>query len=327
MWKIVDEIVTVCYNLYVCIFYIKLKKGTYIKMAEKRKYGDRSDGYRVRKLDPMHIFMPYLLPKRTDNEAVMNELVNMEKVLAFVEKKNADSPDFKYTMFHVICAAVAKTIAMRPKLNYYIINKRYYERNNISLAFTVKKQKKDNSSEALAIVKLDKDSDKSPLDEVYSQIKKIVCEVRLENKDDGATDIMGILTKIPPFVLKGVVGLLFFLDAHGWLPRALVGVDPYHCSAFLSNLGSIKMSASYHHLAEWGTNSFFAIVGELKKRPRYNDDGSFELIRALELGLTIDERIADGVYFINSMKLLKHLLDNPELLELPMNEKIEYDRS
>lgn len=293
-------------------------------MAEKKNRADRYDGTRISKLDPMHIFMPYLLPKRTENEAVMNELIEMGPVLEYVARKNADEPEFKYTMFHVICAAVAKTIALRPKLNYFIINRKYYERNNISLAFTVKKRFVDDSSEALAIVKLFKDSDASPIDEVYSQIKKVVCEVRHENRDDGATDVMGVLTKIPGFVLNFVVKLLFFMDRHGLLPKSLVNLDPYHCSVFLSNLGSIKMSATYHHLAEWGTNSFFAIIGEMKKRPVYNPDGSVDVKDALEVGLTIDERIADGLYFINSMKLLKYILANPELLERPISEKIEY---
>jgi len=93
-------------------------------MSDKKRLSDRYDGRRIDKLDPMHIFMPYVLKKRTDNEAVMNELIEMGPVLEYVAKKNAGEPEFKYTMFHVICAAVAKTIAMRPKLNYYIINRK-----------------------------------------------------------------------------------------------------------------------------------------------------------------------------------------------------------
>ncbi|MBQ4137025.1 MAG: 2-oxo acid dehydrogenase subunit E2 [Clostridia bacterium] len=292
-------------------------------MSAKKQRGDRSDGRLIKKLDPMHIFMPYLLKGRTQNEAVMNELVDMTAVLEYVEKKNADSPEFKYTMFHVICAAVAKTIALRPKLNYFIINRKYYERNNISLAFTVKKKFVDTSPEALAIVRLEKDSDASPMESVYSQVKNVVCHVKKDDQNDGATDVMGVLTKIPSFVLSFVVKLLYFLDAHGWLPKELIKVDPYHTSVFLSNLGSIKMSATYHHLAEWGTNSFFMIIGEMKKRPFYDADGNMELKDALELGITIDERIADGLYFINSIKILKKLLSNPELLERPINEPVE----
>ena len=83
------------------------------------------------------------------------------------------------------------------------------------------------------------------------------------------------------------------------------------------------MHASYHHLANWGTNSFFAIVGEKKYRPFYNEDGTYEMRDSLDIGLTIDERIADGVYFAKSIKILHHLLENPELLERPLDEEID----
>ena len=41
-------------------------------------------------------------------------------------------------------------------------------------------------------------------------------------------------------------------------------------------------------------------------------------------GATIDERLADGYYYSKSVRLLKHLLQNPELLELPANTPVEY---
>jgi pyruvate/2-oxoglutarate dehydrogenase complex dihydrolipoamide acyltransferase (E2) component len=294
-------------------------------MPVKKKRGDRSDGRRIRNLDVMHVFMPYLLGGRCENEAVMNETFDMTAVLNYVALKNADNPEFKYTMFHVICAAVAKTVALRPKMNYFIINDKYYERNVISLAFTVKRVFRDDSDETLAIVTLEPDSNDAPIDTVYGQVKKIVSEARKESKNDGATDIMGVLTKIPPFMIRFVIRLLKFLDRHRMLPASLLKVDPYHTTVFLSNLGSIKMSATYHHLTSWGTNSFFALVGEMKKRPFYNADGSYEMRDALEMGFTIDERIADGFYFLNSLKILKKLLEKPELLELPLNEEIKFD--
>ena len=45
----------------------------------------------------------------------------------------------------------------------------------------------------------------------------------------------------------------------------------------------------------------------------------------LDLGLTIDERLADGYYYSKSIKLLKYLLEDPELLERPANEEVDYD--
>ncbi len=291
--------------------------------SRKRSRRDRYDGYYIDKLDPMHMFTPYLLPERCDNEAVMNEKLDMTAVNEYLAKKNADSPEFKYTIFHVICAALAKTLALRPKLNYYIIARRYYERRGISLAFVVKKRLADDSSETLAIVRFDKDSDEAPINTVYESVKKIVYSVRRENRDDGATDIMGVLTKLPRFALSFIIKILNFLDYHGWLPKDFLDVDPYHCTAFLSNLGSIKMSASYHHLTNWGTNSLFAVIGEKHFEPMYDEKLELPLREVVELGLTIDERIADGVYFARSVKLLKRLIAEPELLERPLNEPIE----
>ena len=43
---------------------------------------------------------------------------------------------------------------------------------------------------------------------------------------------------------------------------------------------------------------------------------------AVKLGFTVDERIADGYYFSKSIKMLKLFLENPELLERPLNEKL-----
>ena len=291
--------------------------------SRKRSRRDRYDGYYIDKLDPMHMFTPYLLPERCDNEAVMNEKLDMTAVNEYLAKKNADSPEFKYTIFHVICAALAKTLALRPKLNYYIIARRYYERRGISLAFVVKKRLADDSSETLAIVRFDKDSDEAPINTVYESVKKIVYSVRRENRDDGATNIMGVLTKLPRFALSFIIKILNFLDYHGWLPKDFLDVDPYHCTAFLSNLGSIKMSASYHHLTNWGTNSLFAVIGEKHFEQMYDEKLELPLREVVELGLTIDERIADGVYFARSVKLLKRLIAEPELLERPLNEPIE----
>ena len=96
---------------------------------------DRRDGILIKETDPMHAIMPYILPNRADNEAVVNEKIDLTAISAYLEKKNADSPEFKYTFFHVICAAIAKTIYLRPQMNRFYIGYRMYERKYISLSF------------------------------------------------------------------------------------------------------------------------------------------------------------------------------------------------
>ncbi|HQC36256.1 MAG TPA: 2-oxo acid dehydrogenase subunit E2, partial [Bacillota bacterium] len=92
----------------------------------------------------------------------------------------------------------------------------------------------------------------------------------------------------------------------------------------LTNLGSIKLHSGYHHLTNWGTNSIFVSIGEIKKRPFADDDGNVEMRDSLDLGLTIDERIADGYYYSKTIRLLKKLFDQPQLLERPLGEEVEY---
>ena len=285
----------------------------------------RKDGTLVPETDPMHLITPHMVPNRCDNEAVLTELFDMTAVEAYLAKKNADGPEFKYTFFHVICAAIAKVLVLRPRMNRFYAGRRLYDRNDILFAFVVKKKFEDNGAEALAIIKVDKDGEVSPVEQIHGKVKDIVYSVRKENKTEGTTEKMGILTKLPRGLLRFVMSFLNWLDYHGKYPAALMKDDPYFASVFVSNLGSIKMHANYHHLVNWGTNSIFVVIGEKKLTPFFQPDGSVQMRDALELGLTIDERIADGVYFAKSIHLLRRLLSQPELLDEPIQTPVDYE--
>lgn len=285
----------------------------------------RRDGTLVPETDPMHLITPHMVPDRCDNEAVLTELFDMTAVEAYLAKKNADGPEFKYTFFHVICAAIAKVLVLRPRMNRFYAGRRLYDRNDILFAFVVKKKFEDNGAEALAIIKVDKDGEISPVEQIHGKVKDIVYSVRKENKTEGTTEKMGILTKLPRGLLRFVMSFLNWLDYHGKYPTALMKDDPYFASVFVSNLGSIKMHANYHHLVNWGTNSIFVVIGEKKLTPFFQPDGSVQMRDALELGLTIDERIADGVYFAKSIHLLRRLLSQPELLDEPIQTPVDYE--
>ena len=43
-----------------------------------------------------------------------------------------------------------------------------------------------------------------------------------------------------------------------------------------------------------------------------------------EVKLAIGPAIADGFYYSRTIQLLKKLLENPELLEKPLNEEVDY---
>ncbi len=286
----------------------------------KRRWGDRRDGALVRDLDALHFVTPLLYPNRCDNEAYISERIDLTALNAYLAKKNEGETEFPYTMFHVIVAALIKTVTLRPKLNRFIANKNMYQRNEVSASFVVKKRFSDKGGEALAFVHAKEDD---TVDTVHEYIKSQVLFCRSDKKDQ-STGAMEFFTRLPRFVSHTAVHFITFLDRHGWCPRALIATDPYYASVILSNLGSIKLKSGYHHLTNWGTCSIFCIIGEKGLNPVFRPDGSYEMRETLDLGLTIDERLADGYYYSRSVRLLKTLLQNPELLEKPMTEEVDY---
>ncbi len=288
----------------------------------KRRFGDRKDGYLVRDLDSMHVLTPYLMPGRTNNEAFLSEVFDLTKVNEYIAKKNSDNPEFKYTFFHFFMAALAKVMTFRPKMNYFISGCKTYERRDLTFAFVVKRKFSLDAGEALAVIKLDRDSEEPPIEQIYNKVKKFVCHVRREGKKDDITGDMDFVAKLPRFLIKLIVKVLNIMEYFGIYPEFLRKSDPEYCSVFISNLGSIKMSANYHHLCNWGTNSFFVVINEKKLRPYYSPDGSYEMRDSLDISFTFDERLADGFYCANSIKMIKKIFENPEIVELPLAEPI-----
>ena len=285
-----------------------------------KKLGDRKDGALLRKIHPMHLIMPLMYPNRCDNEAFISECIDLTNVMAYLEKKNAANPEYKYNLFQVMVTAMLKTITLRPKMNRFIANQTMYQRNEVSAAFTVKKVFSDKGDEALSIIH-SKGSD--TIDTIHDEIYRQVSFCRSDKKDDGMK-ALDLVAKVPKtlFHLLGV--LLRFLDRHGWVPTALIKGDPYYSSVVLSNLGSIGLNAGYHHLNNWGTTSVFCVIGSMKKRPVFDEGGNMTMRQSVDLGLTIDERLADGYYYSKTIRLMKKLIENPELLELPLEEEVEY---
>ena len=290
-------------------------------MSEKRRLGDRKDGRLIRDIDSMHFIMPIIYPNRCDNEAFISERIDLTAAERFLEEKNAANPEYKYTFFQLIVTALIKTVTLRPKMNRFIANKNIYQRNEVSASFVIKKQFADEAKEGLAFIHA---TDNTTLDEVHDEIYRQVTSCR-SGKQDSTSDAMDMFKRMPRFLAKALINIICVLDRHGKVPRSLIETDPYYSSVVLTNLGSIGMHSGYHHLTNWGTNSLFAAIGEKKERPFYDNDGIPHMRQSVDIGITIDERLADGYYYSKTVKLLKYLLENPELLDKPAGEEVSYE--
>lgn len=268
----------------------------------------------------MHFICPIIYPNRCDNEAFISERLDLTKTEEYLQRRNAENPEYHYNLFQIITAAALKTITLRPKMNRFIANRNTYQRNEVSASFVVKKQFADDGAEALAFVHAKEEDD---LDSLHDQLYRLISEGR-SDKVDASTESMDVLNRIPRFISKAVIRFVCWLDRHGLVPRSLIATDPYYSSVVLSNLGSVKLHSGYHHLTNWGTNSVFIAVGERKLRPFYDAEGNVTMKDSVDIGLTIDERLADGYYYSKTVRLLKTLIENPELLETPLSEPVDY---
>ena len=181
----------------------------------KRRHGDRRDGIWLRDLDPMHGFTPYLYPNRADNEAFIEETIDLTNMNRYIAEKNAQNPEYRYKYFQIILAAIVKTVTLKPRMNRFIAGNRVYQRTELTSAFVVKKQFNEQSEEALAFLKFSPDS---TLESIRAQIYKEITTFRKEDRTDNSTDGMAMLLKFPRIILKLIMKILFFLDARGIVP-------------------------------------------------------------------------------------------------------------
>ena len=279
-------------------------------VKEKRRWGDRRDARLVRDNDPLHFFVPYIYPHRADNEAVVTEQIDLTAMNAFLAEKNAGRTEDRYTLMHAIVAALTRTITLRRKMNRFIQGNRLYQRDDLTTGFVVKKQFADNGAEALAFLKW---GPETTIDTVHEKVMAEIHECR-SDKLDNSTAGMEKFTHLPRWMMRIAIRILFILDYYGRAPYSLVKKDPNYSTVFISNLGSIKLNANYHHLSNWGTTSIFLVIGKKHLAPIYDEKGNMEMHEVVDLSITLDERIADGYYYSKSVQILKHLLQHPEML-------------
>lgn len=287
----------------------------------QKRWGDRRDATLLRDADSMHFIMGVVYPNRPDNEAYISERIDLTAINEYLKKKNYEGIDFKYTFFHVILTGLLKTITLRPKLNRFYKNENYYQRHEITAGFTMKKKFDDHAEEGLAFIH---GKPEATIDSIHDEIRDQVTGYR-GGKHDSTGDAMDLFNRLPRWLSKTIVHFLMWMDKHGWVPQSLIANDANYASVFITNLGSIKLKCGYHHLSTWGTTSLFVVIGEKKWSPLYDEHGLVKMYESLDIGLTVDERIADGYYYSKSVRLLKYLLEHPEELEKPLSAEVNFE--
>ncbi len=276
-------------------------------------FGLRSDGKKIKKIDPLMRIVPHIMFKRNDAMVMQLQEIDCEAMDNYIfDKRKKENMRFSY--MDVVIAAFVRVLSKRPKLNRFVVNGRIFKRNKIEISFVVKKRLTDEAEETT--VKLAFDGSESIYD-VKEKVDAIIVANKGETKINTTDKIANALAGgMPNFVIKGLVRFLMWLDKHGMLPKGIIAASPFHTSLFLTNLKSIKMETVYHHIYNFGTTGIFVSMGKERYEP-VSDQKTKEVVskKIMRMGVVVDERITDGLYNSLSLREFKKIMENPYILD------------
>ena len=276
-------------------------------MQLKRKFGDRYDGYRVKKVDPFFLLIPNIMPTRVDSQVYFSDEIEITALEKFVrDHGETDLPGLK--MYHVMIAAMIRLISQKPYLNRFA-------RNYITISMSIKR---GTGETALTTVVKPRFEPEDTLVDVVRKFNEAVDENRKAESENDTDNTASVVGKLPSWLVRWFVNFMFFLDRRGHLPKIINKASPFHTSMFLTNMGSLGIRPIYHHIYEFGTTSIFVGMGKKETIYETKSDGTLAKHRKMGIKVVADERICDGNYYATSMRSLARYLHNPErLLEPP----------
>lgn len=284
--------------------------------GRKRRWGDRKDGFLVRNLDPMGKLIPFIMKTKADSWVLFEDRIDITHTQDFLHQmRKSEIPGL--TLYHIIFAAIVRTYSQVPELNRFVHRGNIYARNEMKGSMVVMKGMQRDSERTTIMPRFQMDA---TLKEVSSEIEaqanpidrtKKVAEDENKNEFDKLELALGL---IPNILLSLVFDLLKFLDRHGWIPKAVTDLSPFHSSFFITNMGSIGMQPVYHHIYEFGTISIFGAIGSKETVYEPDRNGTLKRKTYLNMKFVVDERICDGFVFAVGFKHIKSCISKPEQL-------------
>lgn len=282
-------------------------------------FGKRPDGRIIKNIGPMQQIIPYIMKSRNDAMNMYEDIFPCAPMDAYIKEKEAEGLRLSY--MHIIIAALVRMLALRPQLNRFVMNGRIYARPKIWISFVVHPNLREEGEGTT--IKLCFEGTET-LQEIAQKVteaieKETVNHVEL-NKADQMIQIL--MRRMPRFSVRTVINTLMWMDKHNLMPEMFVDLSPFHTSIFLTNLKSLGINHVYHHVYNFGTTGLFFAMGKEKEIPVVRK-GELVTEKQMGYGIVSDERFCDGLYYALSLRKLRKIMNNPALLEIPLDKKVE----
>lgn len=285
----------------------------------KNKKKKEKEFRRVKSVSPMTMIVPYIMKHRTGAMNMLSDQINVAVMDEYIKEKQAQGLK-NLSYMHILIATHIRLISQRPALNRFIRGQRIYTRRNVEVSLVIKKEMSLDAPDTVVKITLPPDA---TLDDVYRELDRVVTEYR-ENPGGDFDNTARVLSYIPGIFLTFAIGFIRFIDYFGLIPSFLTSVSPFHCSYFITSMGSLGIPSIFHHLYDFGTCPIFCAFGARRRVNELGADGTVKQNKYVDVNFVLDERICDGYYFASSLRMMKSILKNPRVLDAPP-EKVVHD--
>lgn len=287
----------------------------------RRRLGDRADGYKLRKIDPLFRMIPHIMKDRSDAQVFFEDTIYLEETHKFIRQLRKQG--HRVGFLHIVVATMVRVMSQRPKINRFVVGKKIYARNEISFSLSIKKEMNDDAEETVIKFKFDP---KATIIDVINHVNDIIDENKEVEEKNKMDVFVRIFSKFPNFIYGFLMNFVRMLDYIGILPKSIISLSPFHSSAFITDLGSIGIKPVYHHIYNLGTNTIFIAFGTRSKEQTLNNEKEIVNRKRMDLRIVADERVCDGYYFAQSLKMAKRIMSNPECLMTPPDKVVIDDQ-
>lgn len=285
----------------------------------KRRFGDRKEGRLLRSLPAFSKFIPYIMPTRNDASNLYDESFEVSEVDRRLRQLRVQG--YKgIGILHFIIAAYIRGVSMLPGINRFVVGRRIYARDDISIVMTVKRSLSVDATETTIKVHFE------PADtifDVYRKMNEKIDEIKASDGNNNTEEVAEAFCRAPRFLLRFALAIARMLDYFGWLPESLTEASPFHGSMIITDLGSLRIGPVFHHIYNFGTLPVFIAFGAKRHAYELDRHGNMVDRKYVDCKFVMDERTVDGHYYAQFLQAVRYLFQHPEVVETPPSRVID----
>lgn len=232
--------------------------------------------------------------------------LDVKPAIHYIEKLQSTSEQ-KVTMTHFVGKAVAQVLSQHPELNCILRWGNLYPRKDVDIFFQVATDTKGNDLSGYTL----RHADKKSISDIAREIGEGAKRIRTQGDPD-YKKMKSSVKFLPGWLSWWVIQLTAFIqyNLNIWSPAIGTPRDAFG-SIMITNIGSLGLDFALAPLVPYSRTPCVLTLGAIREAPVVKN-GAVEVGQVIDLGVTFDHRLIDGMHASKMAKLLKAIFANPE---------------